>query len=207
MIELKNINIKYQDKQVLNNFNMKIKKGEKILLKGPSGTGKSTILKVILGFKEPDSGKVFYDNVLVDDENIWEIREKLSYISQGVDFPNMNVLEIIKEIFNYKVNKNIDLNKQNLYTELEKYKLERTILQKNIKNLSGGERQRMAIIISRLLDKKVYLLDEITSALDPELKEIVADNIIKSCKTIIAISHDDVFQKRDEFRIINLERS
>ncbi|OQY08324.1 MAG: hypothetical protein B6I28_04815 [Fusobacteriia bacterium 4572_132] len=207
MIELKNIEITYADKTIINNFNMNIKKGEKILLKGLSGSGKTTILKIILGFVKPNSGEVFYNQKIIDEKNIWEIRRNMCYISQDVDFPKIEVLKVFEEIFDYKNNKNKILDLSNLYFELEKYKLDKSILKKNVKILSGGERGRIGIIISKLLKKEIYLLDEINAALDLELKKIVVDNFINSKKTVIVVTHDKIWEKTGKFRVINLERS
>jgi len=206
MIELKNIEVSYENKTIIKNFNMNIKKGEKLLVKGLSGSGKTTILKVILGFVKPDNGEIFYNQKRVTEKNIWEIRKNMCYVSQDVDFPKIEVLQIFKSTFNYKSNKDNILNLENLYLELEKYKLDKAILTKNVKMLSGGERERIGIIISKLLNREIYLLDEINSSLDSELRKIVVDDFSNSKKTIIAISHNNLWEETGKFKIINLER-
>lgn len=206
MIELKDIGVTYANKTIIKKFNMNVKKGEKILLKGLSGSGKTTILKIILGFVKPTRGEVFYNQKRIDEQNIWEIRKNMCYISQDVDFPKIEVLEIFKNTFKYKNNLNNILNFDKLYFELEKYKLDKSILNKNVRMLSGGERERIGIIISKLLDREIYLLDEINSTLDFELRKITVEDFSNSKKTVVTISHNDLWEKTGKFKIINLER-
>ena len=85
--------------------------------------------------------------------------------------------------------------------------LEEELLEKDIDELSGGERQRIAIIISILLKRNIFLLDEATSALDTKLKKLVIDYFLnKKDSTIIAISHDELWHNNGNTKTFNLEK-
>jgi putative ABC transport system ATP-binding protein len=106
----------------------------------------------------------------------------------------------------YRANKNIEISKDKIVELLEYFDLESKILEKDFQDLSGGEKQRISIIVSILLDKELYLLDEITSSLDNKMKKKVVDYFVdKMDKTQIIISHDNHWLEKDKLRIINLE--
>lgn len=190
MIEFKNLNLKFNDKIIFENFNYKIDKNDKILLNGKSGTGKTTLFRIICGFESVNSGEVLYNNEIISYKNIHKIRNKIAYISQDVDLSEEIVIDVIKEVYSFKNNKNIIYNEDNIKQLLQEFSLEENTLNKNTKDLSGGERQRLGIIIAILLNREIYLLDEITSGLDEILKTKIIDYFMKLDKTIIVISHD-----------------
>ncbi|MDX8336051.1 ABC transporter ATP-binding protein [Candidatus Cetobacterium colombiensis] len=191
MIIFKNIDLKFNDKTVLKNFNLTIEEGEKVLIAGVSGKGKTTLLKILLGFTLPSSGSVFVDDLEINEKNIDKIRSKIGYMPQSTPFFNMNVEKLIHTILNYKQNSNITLDTNKLINTLKEFNLDVGILSKDISQLSGGEKQRLAFVITILLDRKIWVLDEITSSLDQDMKEKVTEYILNSNKTIILVSHDN----------------
>ncbi|WP_432205413.1 ABC transporter ATP-binding protein (plasmid) [Cetobacterium somerae] len=191
MIIFKNIDLKFNDKTVLKNFNLTIEEGEKVLIAGVSGKGKTTLLKILLGFTLPSSGSVFVDDLEINEKNIDKIRSKIGYMPQSTPFFNMNVEKLIHTILNYKQNSNITLNTNKLINTLKEFNLDVGILSKDISQLSGGEKQRLAFVITILLDRKIWVLDEITSSLDQDMKEKVTEYILNSNKTVILVSHDN----------------
>jgi putative ABC transport system ATP-binding protein len=204
MIKIINLKIEYNKKIIVDNFNLNIKNGEKVILKGVSGSGKSSILKAILGFILPESGDIFIDEVRVTGKSITKLREKFSYISQGVDLRNEKVSFLIDEIFNFKQNKQNKKNLENLDVLFEFFQLPISIKDKNLEELSGGEKQRVGIVIAILLDREIYILDEITSALDLELKKKTVDYFLKSEKTVIIVSHDREWSESQKAREVNI---
>ncbi|MGL5545200.1 MAG: ATP-binding cassette domain-containing protein, partial [Cetobacterium sp.] len=114
-----------------------------------------------------------------------------------------NVEKIITTIFNYKLNSKIKLDYKNLFEHFNLFSLEKDVLNKNINELSGGEKQRLAFIITILLDREVWILDEITSSLDQDMKEKVTQYILNSDKTVILVSHDNT-ESLQKFRRITL---
>ncbi|SHK33097.1 ABC transporter ATP-binding protein [Paramaledivibacter caminithermalis] len=201
MIEFKNINLRFDDKVVFENFSLKINKGEKILLNSPSGKGKSTLFKLLLGFEKLNSGEILFNGKRLNKNNLLYFRKNIGYVSQDVDVRKDRVWNLIEEIFSYKNNRHIKISKHYIIMNLQYFKLSEDILEKEVRQLSGGERQRLGLIICILLNREVWLLDEVTSGLDEDTKEIVVDYVLKQNKTILIISHDRIWCKNDVVRI------
>ncbi|MGL5582319.1 MAG: ABC transporter ATP-binding protein [Cetobacterium sp.] len=203
MIKFKNIDLKFNDKIILKDFNLTINKGEKVLIAGKSGKGKSTLLKILLGFNSPDSGEVLFQDIQLNEKNIDNIRKYLGYMPQSTPFLNDNVEKIINTIFNYKLNSKKKLDYDKLFYYFNLFNLDKNILTKHINELSGGEKQRFAFIITILLDREVWILDEITSSLDQDMKEKVTHYILNSDKTVLLVSHDQT-ESLQKFRRVTL---
>jgi len=202
MIKLEKINLTLRQQSIFTNLNLHIIKNKKILLKMPSGTGKSTLLKVIMGYIPIDSGNIIIDKEVLGENNIDALRQKFAYISQNISFTEESVEKYIELIFSFKKNKNIKLSNSNLYDLLEKFELDKNILKKSPLLLSGGEKQRIALILVLLLDRDILLLDEVTSGLDHDLKIKVIKIIKNLNKTVIISSHDNQWLDHDEFEIV-----
>lgn len=190
MINIVNLKIDYNKKNIIENFNLSIKKGEKVVITGVSGSGKSSILKAILGFIIPSSGDILINGERLTAKTVNSFRRNMCYVSQGIDFPNEKISVLIEEIFNYKNNKKYKKNIEKLEHYLKLFNLDSSILEKNIDELSGGEKQRIGIVIALLLDREIFILDEITSALDSEMKKKTVNYFLNADKTVIAVSHD-----------------
>ncbi|GIM28653.1 hypothetical protein CPJCM30710_13190 [Clostridium polyendosporum] len=202
MIEFKDISLLFDDKIIFKDFNLKIKRGEKVLLNAPSGSGKSTLFKLLLGFERPQEGQIELDGKNISSKTIKELRNKIAYVSQDVDIPNQKVDLVIEEIFDFHYNKNKELDRKKLSELLKFMNLSDEILSKQVNELSGGERARIGFIIAILLDRPILLLDEVTSALDSELKEKVVELTSKLDKTVLVISHDILWSEQKQFRIV-----
>lgn len=190
MIQFKNIHLVYSDKIVFNNFSLSIGKGEKVLLRAPSGIGKTSLVKLLLGFEKPNKGSICFSGIEVSQKSLAHIRSSIAYLSQDVDYPEDKVEEIINNIFNYRINQSQRPTKEKLEMLLTEFDLSKEILSKNISQISGGERQRLGLIITILLDRPVWILDEVTSGLDFAMKEKMISYITQVDKTMIIISHD-----------------
>lgn len=203
MINFKNISIKFNNKIVLHNFNLVVNTGEKILISGVSGKGKTTLLKLLLGFSTPNSGSILVDNLELNEQNINIIRNKIGYMPQSTPFLNINVEKLIHTIFNYKENLKTKLDMNLFIKTLKEFNLDSSILSKDINQLSGGEKQRLAFVVIILLDRKIWVLDEITSSLDQDMKEKVINYILNTNKTVILVSHDKI-ESLNNFRTVIL---
>lgn len=201
MIKFKNINLSFDNNTVFQNFNLRIKQGEKILLRAPSGKGKSTLFKMFLGFQKPDSGEILFNNKVLKKESLLYFRKNISYVSQDVNLMNKKVWDLITEIFSYKYNRHIKITKDKVLSIVKYFKLPEDVFGKEVNELSGGERQRLGLIICILLDRQVWLLDEVASGLDKDMKDIVVDYVLKQDKTILIISHDKIWCQNDVVRI------
>lgn len=199
-IKLENIDYKRDSKHILKKFNLTVYKGEKILLSGRSGSGKSTVFKLILGFEKPDSGTIYFNNHELTPSNIFKLRKNVAYVDQDVSLLSGKLKASLNEIS--------ELTQKNLLNDkfisyLKRFELEKSILEKDVSTLSGGERQRIGLIISLTLEREILLLDEIISSLDKTLKNKVLDYLVNSNNTIIATGHDQEWQDYD-FREVKL---
>lgn len=188
MLEVNNLVKDFGNKRILNNINFKIDKGDVLVVLGPSGSGKTTLLRCLKGFEDCNGAIVFNGNKT----------DKLGYVFQDFHvWENMTVLENL--MLAPKVVQNRDHN--------EVYDTSINILKKvglvNKANhyphqLSGGQKQRAAIARSLVMKPDMLLLDEITSALDPELVQSVL-NVIKQLAnegmTMVVVTHNMSFAK------------
>jgi putative ABC transport system ATP-binding protein len=203
IIKYENIGKFFGSKKVISDFSIRILRGRKILLRGKSGTGKSTLFKMLLGFEKPSEGSLYYRGKPVNSQVAWEIRKEVSYVSQDTDLGQGPVKDLLDEIFTYLPNRE-KRSPEKLNTLMKEFELEKDTLNKNFENLSGGEKQRIGILIALMLGRDIFLLDEATSALDSELKKRVVDHFLKHEDwTLFVISHDKEWE-RDEVEIVEI---
>ncbi|MEW9078546.1 amino acid ABC transporter ATP-binding protein [Terrisporobacter glycolicus] len=213
MLKINSLSKKFDQNTVLKNIDLEVKKGEVVVLIGPSGTGKSTLLRCINILEKADSGSLTIGDLNVDLANlhkkdILKIRRKTAMVFQNYNlFNNKTVIENITEPL--IVVKKIDKESANKIA-LEKLKLVGIEEKKDQypSRLSGGQKQRVAIARALAVDPEVILMDEPTSALDPELVGEVLDvirSLAKAHMTMIIVSHEMKFAKEIADRIIFME--
>ncbi len=203
MISFENIHLSFDGKNVIQNLSLKINNGEKVVISGKSGSGKSSLLSLPLGFVRPDRGQVFFDGIPVNEKTVWDIRKKIACIDQDVSLGDGTVQELLDFVSDLKANTHSVFNAKNL---MEFFHLDIDLLQNSLKELSGGERQRMAIVIAILLNRDVFFLDEVTASLDKHLKNKVADYFLsKEDCTCVIVSHDPVWLDNSVVRVFDFE--
>lgn len=209
MLELINVNKSYGNNHILNDINLKIKKGEVISIVGKSGCGKSTLLKCLNGLERINSGEILLNDFNINSIPLIELRKKIGIVFQDYNlFDHLNILEniTIGLIKVKKVNKNYALNQARKI--LKRFKL----LDKQYNypdELSGGERQRVAIIRTLLMKPEIIMLDEPTSALDSENKLQVQKfikTLVKDDLTLIIVSHEESFVNSISDRIYKISK-
>lgn len=190
MIEFKNVAISREGKTIVENITFSCKPGERIVLYGPSGAGKSTVLNALAGIMELSRGTVLFKGEVVSPQNILSVRQSISFIGQEPALGAETVEEALMLPYTFSVNKGKEPSTQVVEDVLASVKLDRAILTKECSVVSGGEKQRIAIARELLLGKKIFLLDEITSALDPDSKQAVIHLFRSSDFTFLSVSHD-----------------
>jgi subfamily B ATP-binding cassette protein MsbA len=195
-IEFKNINFSYKNStsKALNNISFKIKSKSTFALVGKSGSGKSTIVDLILKFYEANAGQIKIDNVNINEYSLESLRDNISFVSQDITLFNDSISSNIaygEKDVNYS--KLIDAaEKANASEFINKLKNKyNAIIGENGSTLSGGQRQRIAIARAIYKDSPIIILDEATSALDTESEKYIQkalENLMKN-KTTLVIAH------------------
>jgi len=206
MIELRNIGLAFKNLFLFRSLDYKIMSGDKVLLDAPSGTGKTSIFRLLLGFTQPTEGEVLMNGKILTPDTIQAVRARIGYLSQDADMPSGKVGEVIHEIFGYQHNKDKQLQQKKLLELLDYFELRHEVLEQAVTELSGGERQRVLLTILILLDRDVYLLDEPTSALDEKLKVKVRDLFLDLSATVLVISHDLVWSETNRIIVFRWQQ-
>ena len=207
MLELRNIDRRFGDKQILSDFNLTIHEGKILAIVGPSGGGKTTLLRMLAGLEKIDSGEVFYnDESLVLDE--LTKRQLLGFVFQDFQlFPHLSVLE----------NLTISPVKMNGMPQVEADKKARALLERLglaehedafPYSLSGGQKQRVALARAMMIDPGIIGYDEPTSALDPALRLEVEKLILQNKElgmTQIVVTHDLTFAENIADELLTFE--
>ncbi|MCT4611883.1 MAG: ABC transporter ATP-binding protein/permease [Clostridia bacterium] len=210
LVKFENVSFSYNDEnKILDNFNFEVKLNAINLLKGSSGTGKSTVFDLIMRLYRVDSGTITLDGVNIYDYSAYSYSTKIAYVSQDSFMFDMSIMDNLKliteneeEIKAACIRAHADEFIKNLPMGYD------TILENGGTNLSGGQRQRLAIVRAILKKSRVILLDEVTSSLDEELVFKIDTLIheLKSDHTIILISHNP-HQITNADNIIDMEEN
>lgn len=207
MLELKNISKKFKDKEILSNFNLKVEENKILAIVGPSGGGKTTLLRMLAGLESIDSGEIIFNGENLP-LNELEKRNLLGFVFQDFQlFPHMTVLEnlVISPIQTMGINK--DEAEVKAIKLLEQLGLENHS-ESYPHSLSGGQKQRVALARAMMIEPKIIGYDEPTSALDPELRLEVEKLILQNKKlgvTQIVVTHDLQFAENIADDILKVE--
>ncbi len=190
-LEAKDLDIRFGEQVVLRDFSLSLGPGEKALLTGPSGCGKSTVLRCFLGFVVPDAGSVRVEGVEISADTVWRLRRHVAYVGQEPDLGTGTAAQALERPFHYRANAGLRRNLDRIPELFEQFHLSRDLLHKDVGALSGGEKQRIALVSALLLDRRIFLLDEVTSALDRAGKQTVADYFRRrEDATALIVAHD-----------------
>ena len=208
VISVRSLKKAFDSNKVLNGIDFDLFEGEKVVVLGPSGSGKSTFLRCINRLEEPTSGEISFEDTVISDKNIQEMRAKI-----GMVFQHFNLIN------NLTVMENLTLAPVKLHRmsadEAEKKARE---LLRHIgliskagaypASLSGGQKQRVAIVRALMMEPKVLLFDEPTSALDPESIGDVLDlihEVVDKGMTTIIVTHEMNFAKEIASRVVFID--
>lgn len=191
ILSLKNVGYRVKDKDIISNFSLDIATGAFLTIVGPSGGGKSTLLKLLANLISPTSGEIDFKDKNINAYSPTNYRRQVSYCFQQPSLFGETVKDNLE--FPFKIRKQTP-DQSKMEQVLESVDLKPDFLNKNITELSGGEKQRVALIRNLLFKPEVLLLDEITTGLDNDSKEIVhrlIHNVHKDNTTIIQVTHDN----------------
>ena len=193
-ISIQNVSFTYNSlNYVIKNLNQEIKSGEKIILTGESGSGKSSLVKLLFGFYKPTTGNILINGINLSDYNLNSLRESISYVSQDESLFKGSILENItlgKDIPVSKLTKVLKICYLDKLINKETNHLETILLEDDV-NFSGGEVMRLILARTLLKDNKILILDEALSGVEESMEK----NIIKNIKneypdiTLIYITH------------------
>ena len=211
MINIENISISFGNLTLFRGLDLQVHYGESVCICGGSGSGKSSLLKAVLGFVPLSEGTIRVDGTLLAPKTADHIRKKIAWIPQELALPSEWVSEMVRMPFELKANREAGFCKERLMDYFVSLGLEEKLYDKRVNEVSGGQRQRIGIAralavnpkrqrimlaVTALLDKPLLVVDEPTSALDPESCLRVINFFKSLCSkgmTILSVSHDKQF--------------
>lgn len=204
MLKLQNIKKSYDGTTVLDGISLDIPDGEIVSILGPSGCGKTTLLNMILGITEPDSGSIEFNGEDITNSPMEKRGFNIVFQDYAL-FPNLNVYQNIT----YGLKNKPDISSEEEVEELINLLGLKEHLPKKIEQLSGGQKQRVALARTLVMKPKILLLDEPLSALDGVIKESIKDRIKTIAKefhlTTVIVTHDpeEALTLSDRVLIVN----
>tara|TARA_A100000164_G_C21864933_1_gene752046 strand:- start:643 stop:1428 length:786 start_codon:yes stop_codon:yes gene_type:complete len=193
-VKIVDLDFSYKDKKILKGINLEIPKGSFVGITGKSGCGKTTLVDLIMGLLKPQKGEIFIDDINLDKMDIFNLRNKFSYVGQDSLLLNLSIKENIclgdKNISIEKMKRSAALAHADEFIEELDDKYETIIGERGI-TLSGGQRQRLALANALYRDPEILILDEATSNLDTKSEKFIQEAIesLSGNITIIAIAH------------------
>lgn len=210
MIQVKNLQKKFKDLEVLKGLDFEVKKGEVVVIIGPSGSGKSTILRCLNRLEEPSDGHIYIEgkDIMDSKNNLNKMRTNLGMVFQSFNvFPNMRVIDNVT-IGLIQVKK---VSKKEATKIAEEMLIKVGMIEKKDSypdQLSGGQMQRVAIARALAMQPKIMLFDEPTSALDPEMVDGVL-NVMKKLAsegmTMVIVTHEMGFARDVADRVVFMD--
>jgi len=203
-VEIKNLYFKYQNEWVLENINLEVEDGEFVAIVGPNGGGKTTLLRLMLGFLKPTEGEI-----RIYGKSPKEASSFMGYVPQYTSFS----LDIPITVFDIVLQGRLERgkffyskkDKKKALEIMEKLKI-KDFKDRKIKDLSGGQRQKVLIARALVSEPKIVLMDEPTSAIDPKGQKEILDLIESMQITRVVVSHDIKILLRNVDKIVYIHK-
>jgi len=196
IIQFDHVSVSALEKTILSDISFTLSSGEKAVLCGKSGSGKSSVLKTLLGLLPIKLGTVYFQGTPLTPASVQTIRSCAAYIGQEPMLGADNVRDALLLPFQFKAHRGHQPTEAQLIEVLQRLQLPADILKQQSSRISGGEKQRIALARGLLLGKTLYLLDEVTSALDAESKQAVFEVFSDPALTVLSVAHDPEWLER-----------
>lgn len=189
-LEINNLTIGYEDLVLIKNINILISGGDKVVIKGFNGIGKSTLLKTLMGFIKPISGEFNFSSTI-----------KKIYYEQDLNWDNplQTPIDLVKDIYK-------DLTEKEVRNLLAKNGLSSKDVMQPLNSLSGGEQAKVKLALLSFLPTNFIILDEPTNHLDNQSKQALKETLINFNGTIILVSHEPEFYENLATKIIDISK-
>lgn len=199
-LSLSDIEFKYGNLKIFDKLNFTIKKGEKILIIGDSGTGKTTLLDIIIGLKKPLNGNIFVDGKKFYTSSEWmkniSLVPQQSFLYNDTIKFNVTFQEDERKIDEKLYNQSLSIAGLDKVFINNNYNND-TVINLNNPNFSGGQKQRISLARAIYKNPSILILDEATNSLDQESENIIAEKLLKiKDMTVIMVSHNRNFQNK-----------
>ncbi|HPJ23323.1 MAG TPA: metal ABC transporter ATP-binding protein [Bacillota bacterium] len=200
-IDIRNLSFAYGHRTVINGLSHTINPGDYLVIQGKNGTGKSTLIKCLLGINSVKSGMIFLDG---QDSTVFKHWTRFGYVSQDFDNFNYEFPLTVEELLGFST---ITKKSEKNYLKLLDQMGILDIINQNINSLSGGQLQRVFIVRAMLNDPDVLVLDEPTASIDKQNTEFFYQTINRlneQGKTIILITHTDSLENMNYTHVLNM---
>ena len=194
-IRFEHVTKSYGEREILNDFNMEIRRGEFLTIIGSSGSGKTTVLKLINGLISPTFGIIYVDGKDISKEDQTLLRRNIGYVIQGIGlFPHMTVRKNIANVPGLLNHRDKEKTRRAVERLIDVVGLEQEMLDRYPSELSGGQRQRVGIARALTANPDILLMDEPFGAVDEITRKMLQNEILRIHEqlgvTIVFITHD-----------------
>lgn len=205
MIQLDHVSLNFKDQYILKDFTEHIRPKELVGISGKSGCGKSSLLRALLGFVPLTEGRIRIDGLPLEPSTVMEIRKKIAYLPQDLNFPVDTVRDMVHLPFELHANRQLYFSEKELFRLWEQLNLDRRLYDRKVHRISGGQRQRILLSVMAMLHKPLCLVDEPASALDSDSSDKVLEllcSLREEGSTLVVVSHDQNFLTQCDRTII-----
>lgn len=196
VIDFQNVGYAYNDQMVFQGLNLHIDQGEKVGIIGPSGGGKSTIMKLLPLFVEPLQGRILIDNIDVQSVSLRDLRQKIAWVSQTPQLFSGTILDNLYDGDAYRQIDNEEVKNAVVVSNVAEFAVRMPLgvqspAGENGSSLSGGQRQRVSIARALIKNAPILCLDEPTAALDTKSENYIRDSLMQMIngKTVLMVTH------------------
>jgi putative ABC transport system ATP-binding protein len=196
IIQFDRVSVRIHEKTLLSEISFDLFTGEKAVLCGKSGSGKSSVLRALLGLLPLSQGMIRFQEKPLDSASVQAVRSRIAYIGQEPILGAESVREALLLPFQFKSHHGHKPTEEQIIGVLQRLQLSADILRQSSGRISGGEKQRIALARGLLLGKSIYLLDEVTSALDAASRQAVFEVFSDIRLTVLSVAHDSDWIER-----------